>query len=259
MRFFASIVSLFLIFGSASAFVTPASFAAASARARKLTGVFVGPATTTRRRSSSASPLLRSVPESDATAASATSSESFVRTPLSVLGSLWGTGGVVYVLFQAFKHTLPSALEPIEGGRAFFSALQWSAYWATVAVFAYGQGHRCLQRKLAPLVVKRSCTLQGDSPGGTAANFLLAPLYATGLIAATNQRLIKSHSLVFGTAALQLALQRGMLVGEGPLLNVLNAGFAAGFAWGILSLIWEYVSSFVAGRTPTIDAGLPSA
>lgn len=254
MRFFLSIVSVFLIFGLASAFVAPTSVAA-SARTRKATSDYVGPPTRLSRptANTSASSLL-SVPQSDAA-----TSESFIKTPLSVLGSLWGTGGVLYILFQAFKHTFPSALEPIQGGGAFFSPLQWSAYGATVAVFAYGQGYRCLHRKLAPLVVKRSCALDANSPQRTAANFFLAPLYAMGLISGTKSRLIKSHSLVWGTAALQIALQRGTIVSDGPLLNVLNAGFAAGFAWGGLSLIWEYASSFFTGRTPKIDAGLPSA
>lgn len=165
---------------------------------------------------------------------------------------------MMYVLTEALRHNLPSALEPLRAGGAFFTPLQWFAYSATVVIFAYGQGHKCMQGKLAPLVVKRACILgAADQSQNTALNVLLAPLYSAGLISATKSRLIKSHSLIWGTAILQVALQRGLVVRNGgPLLNILNGGFAAGFAWGVISLFWQYTCSMLSGETPAIDAGL---
>ena len=62
---------------------------------------------------------------------------------------------------------------------------------------------------------------------------------------ATKERLIKSYSLVFGTAALQFAVHRNMIpllssVNHPKVLSIWNAGFAAGFGWGALSLVYLY-------------------
>mmetsp|Transcript_14940 Transcript_14940/g.22982 ORF Transcript_14940/g.22982 Transcript_14940/m.22982 type:complete len:264 (+) Transcript_14940:153-944(+) len=182
---------------------------------------------------------------------------SFARKPFTVLGSLWGTGGTLCLLLQAFKYNLPSALEPLRQGGMVFSPLQWSIYAATVVIFALGQGNRCLQLKFAPLVVKRACSLD-DKNSNAIVHGLLAPLYVMGLFHGTKQRLIKSYSLIFGTAALQIALQKGMVLsGASQSLSILNAGFAAGFGWGIVSLACLYLSSMLTGKTPNYDAGFP--
>lgn len=150
------------------------------------------------------------------------------------------------------SHTLPQQ-QTIQ-----YNTIQLSIYAATVVIFALGQGNRCLQRLFAPLVVKRAFNL--DYSKSRTVNFVLAPLYVMGLLHATKSRLIKSSNLIFGTAALQIALQSGMIISGGassPLLSILNAGFAAGFGWGVVSLAWLYVSSIVSGKTPTYDAGFP--
>ena len=133
----------------------------------------------------------------------------------------------------------------------------FSAYAATVVIFAYGQGLRCLQLRLAPLVVKRACILTSGEPQKSFTNFVFAPIYASGLISSNKVRLIKSHSLVWGTAVLQVALHRGLMVkNDAPIMSILNGGFAAGFAWGIVSLAYQYGKCLWTGRTPSIDAGL---
>lgn len=182
-------------------------------------------------------------------------SVTFEKNPASIVASLWGTGGVLLILLDAFRRTLPRAIFPFRAGT--FTSAQWIAYGAAIAVFTYGQGVKCLSCKLAPLVVKRSCLLTDSKEGqGTLTNMVLAPLYAMGLISANKSRLIKSHSLVWGTTALQVALHRGwVLRNTGALLNIINGGFCAGFGWGAVSLAILYMKSILAGKTPEIDAG----
>jgi len=182
-------------------------------------------------------------------------SVTFEKNPASIVASLWGTGGVLLILLDAFRRTLPSAMVPFRAGT--FTPAQWLAYGAAVAVFTYGQGVKCLSCKLAPLVVKRSCLLADSKKGQrTLINTLLAPVYAMGLISANKSRLIKSHSLVWGTTVLQVALHRGWVLRDtGTLLNIVNGGFCAGFGWGAVSLAILYMKSILAGKTPEIDAG----
>jgi len=107
-------------------------------------------------------------------------------------------------------------------------------------------------------VVKRSCVLTADKGQKSFVNILLAPLYASGLISANKSRLIKAHSLVWGTASLQVALQRGWVLGRsGPVWNIVNGGFCFGFAWGAIGLAWEFITSLWTGKAPTVDADLP--
>eukprot|EP00561_Arcocellulus_cornucervis_P003800 CAMPEP_0185807192 /NCGR_PEP_ID=MMETSP1322-20130828/4871_1 /TAXON_ID=265543 /ORGANISM="Minutocellus polymorphus, Strain RCC2270" /LENGTH=320 /DNA_ID=CAMNT_0028503317 /DNA_START=44 /DNA_END=1006 /DNA_ORIENTATION=- len=189
------------------------------------------------------------------TDAGGSESVAFEKNPASIVASLWGMGGVLLILLDAFRRTLPGAMVPFRDGT--FTPAQWLAYGAAVAVFTYGQGVKCLSCKLAPLVVKRSCLLTDYKKGQrTLINTLLAPVYAMGLISANKSRLIKSHSLVWGTTALQVALHRGwVLRNTGALLNIVNGGFCAGFGWGATSLAILSMKSILAGKTPEIDAG----
>lgn len=191
-------------------------------------------------------------------------SESFVRNPVSILASFWGMGGLLSLLLVALKYTVPSALEPLlrGGGLGFFSPLQWCAYVASIVIIAYGQGNKCIQRKFAPLVVKRACTIDTNYKSNGFFRYLFAPLYSMGLLTATKERLIKSYSLVFGTAALQVAVHRNMIpllssVNHPKLLSIWNAGFAAGFGWGALSLVYLYLTCLKTGTTPKYDKCLP--
>lgn len=42
----------------------------------------------------------------------------------SIFGSLWGTGGVLYILSKAIKRVLPIALEPFQTGAVPLSQFQ---------------------------------------------------------------------------------------------------------------------------------------
>jgi len=248
MRSASAAVLLFLLAQeSASGFVTPRatySCRSSSSSCRDITALESGK-------------INKSIDEKETEISEGTTPPSISDKSISVFASLWGTGGVMLLLVEAFRRTLPSALEPIRS--AAFSPLQWASYFSAVALFAYGQGFKCLQRKLAPLVVKRTSVLaSGESQQRTLINTLLAPVYAIGLISASKSRLIKAHYLVWGTVSLQVALQRGWVLGNsGPVLNIVNAGFCAGFFWGIAALTWQALLLLKTGTAPLIDADLP--
>ena len=54
----------------------------------------------------------------------ASSSKCPVTGIATALTSLWGVGGVVYILAKAIRRVLPIALEPFQGGHASLSKLQ---------------------------------------------------------------------------------------------------------------------------------------
>lgn len=47
-----------------------------------------------------------------------------VTKPIGILSSLWGSFGVVYILYKAIARVLPIALEPFQGARSSLTGLQ---------------------------------------------------------------------------------------------------------------------------------------
>jgi len=47
---------------------------------------------------------------------STSSNDTFDKSPGLTISSLWGTGGVLYILMKAIKRVIPIALEPFQEG-----------------------------------------------------------------------------------------------------------------------------------------------
>jgi len=128
------------------------------------------------------------------------------RSPSVFLASLWGSGGVIYILAKAIKRVVPIAMEPFTEGAVPLSQVQLGIYVVTCLWFAYVEGYKGFQTKFSPLVVKRSLTLQPGKSG--ILHFLLAPLYSMGLFHASKKRKIVSWSVTIGVAAIVAAVKR---------------------------------------------------
>ena len=131
-----------------------------------------------------------------------------------------------------------------------------SAYIVTCLWFAYVEGYKGFQQKFSPLVVKRSFTLQPGQNGTSWFHFLLAPLYSMGLMHATKKRKIVSWSVTIGVAGIVAAVKRLPY----PWRNIVDAGVVVGLTWGSLSIILNYVKSWVTGKAPSqVGAELPES
>lgn len=138
--------------------------------------------------------------------------------------------------------------------RSFVSNLFRSAYIVTCLWFAYVEGYKGFQTKFSPLVVKRSFSLVPGENGTNLLHFLFAPLYSMGLIHATKKRKIVSWSVTIGVAAIVAAVKRLPY----PWRNIVDAGVVVGLTWGSLSIVLNYVKSWLTGSTPSqVDAELP--
>ena len=130
-----------------------------------------------------------------------------------------------------------------------------SIYALNCLFFAYAEGYKGFQLKFAPLVVKRSFTLViGTKQGNNPLNYLLAPLYSMGLFNATKKRMITSWSVTLGVAAIVALVKRLPPVWR----CIMDAGVVVGLSWGTLSILYFYIQSMITGKTPDVDACLPT-
>ena len=77
-----------------------------------------------------------------------------------------------------------------------------------------------------------------------------------GLMHATKKRKIVSWSVTIGVAGIVAAVKRLPY----PWRNIIDAGVVVGLTWGSLSIILNYIKSWVTGQTPTqVSAELPES
>ncbi|GAX22895.1 hypothetical protein FisN_24Lh182 [Fistulifera solaris] len=174
---------------------------------------------------------------------------------VTIFGSIWGTGGVLYILAKAIKRVMPIAQEPFLAGAVPLTQFQLGAYIVTCLWFAYVEGYKGFQQKFSPLVVTRSFTLIPGKNGTQWYHFLLAPLYSMGMIHATRKRAIVSWSVTMGVAAIVALVKRFPY----PWRNIVDAGVVAGLTWGSLSILFLYIRAWMQGKPPAVDAALPAS
>lgn len=165
--------------------------------------------------------------------------------------SIYGTGGVLYILSKAIRRVLPIALEPFSEGATPLTQLQLCAYVVTCLWFAYVEGYKGFQTKFAPLVVSRSFTMEFGS--SKFHHYLLAPFYSMGLFHATKKRMIVSWSVTLGVAGIVSAVKKLPY----PWRNIVDAGVVVGLTWGCVSIVAHYIKALVTGATPA-DPALPN-
>ena len=77
-----------------------------------------------------------------------------------------------------------------------------------------------------------------------------------GLIHATKKRQIVSWSVTIGVAGIVAAVKRLPY----PWRNIIDAGVVVGLTWGSISIILNYVKSWLTGNPPSqVSAELPES
>ncbi|KAI2507695.1 hypothetical protein MHU86_6694 [Fragilaria crotonensis] len=166
--------------------------------------------------------------------------------------SIYGTGGVLYILSKAIRRVAPVAMEPFAKGAIPLTQLQLGSYVVTCLWFAYVEGYKGFQTKFAPLVVSRSFTM--DYGSSKIHHFLLAPFYSMGLFHATKKRMIVSWSVSLGVAGIVYAVKKLPY----PWRNIVDAGVVVGLTWGSVSIVLHYIKALVTGAAPA-DPALPTS
>lgn len=135
-----------------------------------------------------------------------------------------------------------------------------SLYALCCLFFAHAEGYKGFQKKVAPLVVKRSFLLSGtDSTpdwGITVLlNYIFAPTYSVGLFRANKKRLITSWCVSMGVAIMVATAKR-----LPPIWRcIVDAGVVVGLSYGSLSVILLLLQALIKGELPPVDACLPLA
>ena len=114
------------------------------------------------------------------------------------------------------------------------------------------EGIRAFQMSFAPLLIRRSCELQGTSPCW---QLILAPFFVAGLISATPKRLCKSWLLV---AILIPGLALSVPHLPYPWRQAVDFGVVLGLGWGTASVLFFWLRGLVWGRWPEVNPDMPS-
>lgn len=158
----------------------------------------------------------------------------------------WGLGALLAVLVEALVRLFPAALRPLfEGG---LGPVEWTAYFASIAALAIGEGYRGFQKAFSPRAVARAFAV-ADQPTWVK---VLAPLYVMGLVHATRRRLVINWCLTLGIVALIVAVARL----PWPWRQIVDAGVVAGLTWGTVSILVMLLQG-LAGRPPEVDLEHP--
>lgn len=109
--------------------------------------------------------------------------------------------------------------------------MHWASLPLAVALFCYGEGYLCLQRRFAPVVVVRAFEIA--SRPVSPASFVTAPLYALSLVGGDRRAVLRSWAGVAGIAG-AIVITRCL---PGPWRAVVDAGVASALGWGLVAVV----------------------
>jgi hypothetical protein len=133
------------------------------------------------------------------------------------------------------------------------SKLRWAeltgselvAFVAIVLAFFYIEGYRAFHKAFSPMLVRRTMAIEKGSPWYV---HVFGPFFVGGFFDGTPRRLAVSWGLVFGIAALGVAVANAGY----PWREFIDVGVGVGLSIGILSTAYfTYLAA--AGTLPDID------
>jgi hypothetical protein len=160
---------------------------------------------------------------------------------VGVLGAVWGTIGVSFLLTFAIYRLTPKAITAYEQG---LSTAQWAITAVVVIFMAYSEGYRGFQTRFSPRTAARIRYLH-DRPN--VIRSLLGPVFAMGFFHATRRTKVIAYGLTFGIIILVILVH--ML--DQPWRGIIDAGVVVGLGWGVLTFWWCLVRAF---SSPEFDA-----
>jgi hypothetical protein len=145
---------------------------------------------------------------------------------------LWAMAGVTLLFAEPSIRLGARAARTVAAG---LRPGEWVAFVVVCATLLYAEGHRALQRRLAPSVVARVLGLRHDRRRTAA---LLAPLHVLSLVHAEPRTLARAW-LGAGLIAAAAASVRAL---PAPWRGIVDGGVALALLWGVVSIWVRFVS-----------------
>lgn len=167
---------------------------------------------------------------------------------MGTIGAIWGILGVTVILGRGLVCIYPFSRElcgmPL-------TAVQWAALGVSLLFLGYAEGYKGFHLKFSPRVAARALYIRRNP---TVLRVIFAPLFCMGYFHATKKRKIVSYSLTVGIILL--------IIGVGhmsqPWRGIVDAGVLLGLGWGLLS-VWYYSVTTFLGKGPAVSPETPDA
>ena len=171
--------------------------------------------------------------------------------PMStVLPSAFAISFLTYNLVKSIRRIVPIAFAPIIGDMT-LTPFQQAIYIINMLYFAYAEGYKGFQKKLGPLVVSRSLTL--DYKTSPLHHVIFGSFYSMGYFHATKKRKILSISVSSIIVLVIIGVKRL----PSPWKNIIDGGVVVGLSWGVAAIVVGYLKAILSGVRPTADPCLP--
>jgi hypothetical protein len=159
---------------------------------------------------------------------------------MSIIGAIWGIGGIVLVLAVTGYRLASRAAQIFSYDLEWY---HWAALVISVVLAAYAEGYRGFQKRFSPRTAARARYVR-DRP--TLLRVAAAPLFCFGYFQATRRRKTGAWSLTIGIVLL-VGLVRLM---PQPWRSIVDTGVVIGLAWGTISLILFSIQALTAPTFP---------
>jgi hypothetical protein len=150
----------------------------------------------------------------------------------------WGMVGVSAIFAESILRLGARAARSVDA----LDARQWLSLVAVTSALVYVEGHRALQKRLAPRMVSRALTL------GRAASLrdaILAPLSLLSLVGSERRELARAWSGVGAIVAAALIVRA---LPE-PWRSIIDGAVAAALLWGLVALWIEFATRLRSSRS----------
>ncbi len=157
---------------------------------------------------------------------------------VGLIGSLWGTLGILTLLGSAVYRLAPRALEAIQSG---LTPIQWIILILWTIFMGRSEGYKGFQKKFSPRTAARVHHL---STHPNLLHTLLAPLFGMGYFHATKKTKIIAYAFTIGIICLVLLVR----LAPQPWRGIIDTGVVFFFSWGIIAFLIFVIRAFLNGK-----------
>jgi len=151
---------------------------------------------------------------------------------LRFLLALWGTSGLIWVLYKAVVRLAPISLEAMQQGS--MGVGHWIFFVIWVGYMGYAEGWKGFHKKVGPRTASRAFYLAEKRP---VRHLIFAPIFCMALYHASRKTLIVRWALVTGIITLVLLIRQM----PQPWRGIIDAGVVVGLAMGLCSVIYFFI------------------
>ncbi len=150
--------------------------------------------------------------------------------------ALWGTSGLVWVLYRAVTRLAPISLEAIQGGA--MGPGHWVFLVIWTAYMSYTEGWKGFHKRVGPRTASRAFYPAEKRP---LRHLIFAPIFCMALYHASRKTLIIRWALVTGIITLVVFIRQM----PQPWRGIIDAGVVVGLAMGLVSVIYFFFRGLI--------------